>query len=100
MGTESYLHNPVGRKLPGSRNDLISPSKYTTQQIRTRNMALPAKQEIEALTARLNAAAAAYSDAPDLAGYLARVEIIAKAKELVRALQMPEQLPNYHGLNV
>ncbi|KAK0630863.1 S-adenosyl-L-methionine-dependent methyltransferase [Bombardia bombarda] len=59
-------------------------------------MALPTKNDIQAL---------GYADSPDLDGYMSRVQIIAKAKEakakeLVRALVTPDQLPNYHGLNM
>lgn len=63
-------------------------------------MALPSKAEIDQLVASLNQAAGAYSDSPDLDGYLSRAQIIAKARELSRALITPDQLPNYHGLNV
>ncbi|KAK3322662.1 S-adenosyl-L-methionine-dependent methyltransferase [Apodospora peruviana] len=62
--------------------------------------ALPAKQEIEALVSALNDVAKGYSDTPDLSGYVSRVQIIGKAKELVRAMITPDQTPNYHGLNM
>jgi hypothetical protein len=63
-------------------------------------MSLPSPEEVRALVAELTTAANAYSAAPDLDGYMARVDIVAKAKKISRALVAPEQLPNYHGLNV
>ncbi|KAL2753098.1 hypothetical protein ACRALDRAFT_1083559 [Sodiomyces alcalophilus JCM 7366] len=63
-------------------------------------MTLPSKEEIDRLVSSLNQAAGAYSDDADLDGYLSRVQIIAKARELTRALVTPDQLPNYHGLNI
>ncbi|KAK3682769.1 S-adenosyl-L-methionine-dependent methyltransferase [Podospora appendiculata] len=63
-------------------------------------MALPSKHEIEALVSSLGEIAKGYDDAADLNGYMSRVQIIAKAKELVRALITPDQTPNYHGLNM
>jgi hypothetical protein len=63
-------------------------------------MALPSYEELQTLVADLNDAAQAYSTAPDLAGYLSRIQIIDKAKRLSKKLISPEQLPNYHGLNV
>lgn len=63
-------------------------------------MALPNKQEIDDLVSSLNDAAKAYSDAPDLNGYMSRVQILEKARTLTNALITPDQKPNYHGLNV
>jgi hypothetical protein len=63
-------------------------------------MALPSQEELRSLIADLNSVAKGYSTAPDLNGYMSRVEIITKAKKLTQALITPEQLPNYHGLNV
>jgi hypothetical protein len=63
-------------------------------------MALPSKKEIEDLVSSLSEIAKGYADTPDLNGYITRVQIIAKAKELTRALITPDQAPNYHGLNV
>ena len=63
-------------------------------------MALPSTKEVQNLVSELNAAAQAYSSAPNLNGYMARVQIIDKAKKLTRALISVEQTPNYHGLNV
>ncbi|ROT36134.1 S-adenosyl-L-methionine-dependent methyltransferase [Sodiomyces alkalinus F11] len=63
-------------------------------------MSLPSKEEIDQLVTSLNQAAGAYSDGADLDGYLSRVQIIAKARELTRALITPDQMPNYHGLNI
>jgi hypothetical protein len=63
-------------------------------------MALPTPSELQALIADLTEVSKAYSTAPDLGGYRSRVEVIAKAKKISRALIAPEQLPNYHGLNV
>jgi len=62
--------------------------------------ALPSKQEIEVLVADLKQLAEGYTPAADLDGYLSRARIVAKAKEVARALVAPEQIPNYHGLNV
>ncbi|KAI1026851.1 hypothetical protein LB505_000785 [Fusarium chuoi] len=63
-------------------------------------MALPSKQEINDLVNSLNDAAKAYSDAPDLNGYMSRVQILEKARTLTDALITPDQKPNYHGLNI
>ncbi|KAG5746041.1 hypothetical protein H9Q70_011260 [Fusarium xylarioides] len=63
-------------------------------------MALPNKQEINNLVSSLNDAAKAYSDAPDLNGYMSRVQILEKARTLTNALITPDQKPNYHGLNI
>lgn len=64
-------------------------------------MALPTPKDVETLLAGLSAAAEGYGgEEGGLQGYLARVEIISKAKELIRALTTPDQIPNYHGLNV
>lgn len=63
-------------------------------------MALPSKSEVDAALAGLAEAAKGYSDTPDLAGHMARVEIIAKAKSLIRSVASQEMTPNYHGLNV
>ncbi|KAF5612641.1 O-methyltransferase B [Fusarium tjaetaba] len=63
-------------------------------------MALPNKQEIDDLVSSLNDAAKAYSDAPDLNGYMSRVQILEKARSLTNALITPDQKPNYHGLNI
>ncbi|KAJ4257388.1 hypothetical protein NW762_008508 [Fusarium torreyae] len=63
-------------------------------------MALPSKQEIDDLVSSLNNAAQAYSDAPDLNGYMSRVQILEKARTLTNALITPDQKPNYHGLNI
>lgn len=63
-------------------------------------MALPTQEEVMSLLADLTAATQAYSTSPDLNGYMSRVEIVAKAKKLAQSLIQPEQLPNYHGLNV
>lgn len=48
----------------------------------------------------LNGVANGYTDSQDMNGYVARVQIIAKAKQLVQALASPDMTPNYHGLNV
>ncbi|KAF5552105.1 O-methyltransferase B [Fusarium mexicanum] len=63
-------------------------------------MALPNKQEINDLVSSLNDAAKAYSDAPDLNGYMSRVQILEKARSLTNALITPDQKPNHHGLNI
>lgn len=61
---------------------------------------LPRKPQVDEALANLVAAAGQYSDAPDLEGHMARVEIIARAKSLIRSVVSPEMTPNYHGLNV
>jgi hypothetical protein len=61
---------------------------------------LPTPQEVQSLVADLTSAAEAYSTAPDLNGYMSRVQVVTKAKKLAQSLISPEQLPNYHGLNV
>jgi hypothetical protein len=63
-------------------------------------MALPTKSEVDDLVSSLNEVAQAYSDAPDLDGYMSRVQILDKARKLTQALITPDQKPNYHGLNV
>lgn len=63
-------------------------------------MSLPSPKEVEALASSLSEAAKSYTDSPDLQGYMSRMEVISKAKELIRSLITPEQVPNYHGLNV
>ncbi|KAK5654304.1 hypothetical protein OQA88_7482 [Cercophora sp. LCS_1] len=63
-------------------------------------MALPSNQQVQDLVAGLSGAAKGYSNTPDLNGYISRVQIIAQAKELIRTLITPDQLPNYHGLNM
>ena len=63
-------------------------------------MALPTPEEVQALVADLTQVAQAYSTSPDLNGYMSRVQVVAKAKKLTQSLISPEQLPNYHGLNV
>lgn len=73
--------------------------KHKHLQEATVTMALPNKQEIDDLVSSLNDAAKAYSDAPDLNGYMSRVQILEKARTLTNALITPDQKPNYHGLN-
>lgn len=63
-------------------------------------MDLPSKKEVEDLVGGLAEVAKGYSNSADLGGYISRVQIISKAKELVRSLTTPDQAPNYHGLNV
>jgi hypothetical protein len=63
-------------------------------------MALPSKDAVDEALAGLADAVKGYSDAPDVAGHMARVEIIARAKSLIRSVVAPEMTPNYHGLNV
>ena len=62
--------------------------------------ALPTPEEVQSLVADLTSAAQAYSTAADLNGYMSRVQVVAKAKKLSQSLISPDQLPNYHGLNV
>jgi len=61
---------------------------------------LPTNEELQNLLADLTAVVQSYSTAPDLNGYMSRVQIIEKAKKMTRELISPDQLPNYHGLNV
>ncbi|KAH7235223.1 S-adenosyl-L-methionine-dependent methyltransferase [Fusarium solani] len=63
-------------------------------------MALPSKQEVNDLVNGLAQAAQAYSDAPDLNGYMSRVHVLGKARALTNTLITPDQKPNYHGLNI
>ena len=62
--------------------------------------AFPDKNQLDAAIAGLVDASKSYSDAPDLGGYASRVEIITRAKSLIRTLVSPDMMPNYHGLNV
>lgn len=63
-------------------------------------MALPSKGDVDELVSSLLAAASSYSDSPDLNGHASRAQVIAKAKDLIRAVVSPDMTPNYHGLNV
>ncbi|KAK4178066.1 S-adenosyl-L-methionine-dependent methyltransferase [Triangularia setosa] len=63
-------------------------------------MALPSKQEVQDLVKQLTEVARNYDDSASLAGHLSRTEIIAKAKNLQRALITADQTPAYHGLNM
>ncbi|KND88464.1 Sterigmatocystin 8-O-methyltransferase [Tolypocladium ophioglossoides CBS 100239] len=63
-------------------------------------MALPTKAQVDAALRGLAEAAESYSDAPDFAGYASRVDVIARAKSLIRAVVSPDMTPNYHGLNI
>lgn len=63
-------------------------------------MAVPSRSEVDAALAGLTQAVGSYSDAPDLTGHMSRVEIIARAKNLIRSVVSAEMTPNYHGLNV
>jgi hypothetical protein len=63
-------------------------------------MALPSPQSLQKLVAELNDVAKVYSTSPDLNGYMSRVHIIEKAKEITQSLISPDQMPNYHGRNV
>ena len=64
------------------------------------NMALPSSKDVDALVGDLAEVAKGYSDSPDLNGHTSRVKIVAKAKELVRALITPEQMAFYHAFMV
>lgn len=63
-------------------------------------MAFPSKAEVDTALAGLSQAVEGYSDAQDLNGHMARVEVIARAKQLIRSVVSAEMTPNYHGLNV
>ncbi|UNI22032.1 hypothetical protein JDV02_007959 [Purpureocillium takamizusanense] len=62
--------------------------------------ALPSKSQVDQAITGLADAANLYSEAPDLAGYASRVEIIARARRLICGLVSPDMMPNYHGLNM
>jgi len=57
-------------------------------------------EELQALIKELTDVAANYSATPDLNGYISRVQVIEKAKKVAQSLITPDQLPNYHGLNM
>lgn len=61
---------------------------------------LPSMEELQLLVGELTTIAQSYRATPDLNGYISRVQVIAKAKEISRLLVSPDQTPNYHGLNV
>lgn len=63
-------------------------------------MSLPSTEELQSLLTELNDAAKAYSTTPDLNSFMSRMNIIEKAKKLANSLIAPEQIPNYHGLNM
>jgi hypothetical protein len=63
-------------------------------------MALPSKQEVEALVSELAGVAKGYTDTPNLNGHVSCAQIIAKAKDLFRTLVTADMTPIYHGLNV
>ncbi|KAK0386964.1 hypothetical protein NLU13_5277 [Sarocladium strictum] len=63
-------------------------------------MAFPSKAEVDTALAGLSQAVEGYSDAQDLNGHMARVEVIARAKQLIRSVVSAEMTPNYHGLNM
>ncbi|POR33890.1 Sterigmatocystin 8-O-methyltransferase [Tolypocladium paradoxum] len=62
--------------------------------------ALPTKSQVDEALSGLAEAAKSYSDAPDLAGCASRVDIIARAKSLMRSVVSPDMMPHYHGLNM
>jgi hypothetical protein len=63
-------------------------------------MTLPSPEELQKLAAELNDAAKAYSASPDVNGYMSRVHVLEKAKEITQSLISPDQMPDYHGRNV
>jgi hypothetical protein len=63
-------------------------------------MAHPSREGFQKLVAELNDVAKTYSDSPDLDGYMSRVQILGKAKEITQSLISPDQVPYYHGRNV
>ena len=63
-------------------------------------MALPTPDDLQALLADLTSAVQGYSTSPDLNGYMSRINVIEKAKQITQSLIPAEQLPYYHGLNV
>lgn len=63
-------------------------------------MALPEKNDVDALVQKLAAAADRYTSSPDLDGRMARLEIIDAAKQLIRSVSGPEMTPINHGMNV
>lgn len=92
--------------LPGNAYSSPSPaasSSFVRFQLRASShmaAALPTKLQVDEALNDLAEAAKSYSDAPDLAGYASRVEVIARAKSLIRSVVSPDMMPNYHGLNV
>lgn len=62
--------------------------------------AIPTAEELQSLISDLTKVAAQYNPTPDLQGYVSRVQVIEKAKRITQALISPDQLPNYHGLQV
>ncbi|TVY35408.1 O-methyltransferase [Lachnellula subtilissima] len=63
-------------------------------------MALPTPNDLQALLADLTRAVQGYSTSPDLNGYMSRINIIEKAKQITQSLIPAEQLPYYHGLHM
>jgi hypothetical protein len=63
-------------------------------------MALPSPGELQKLAADLNDTVKAYSASPDLNGYMSRVHVLEKAKEITQSLISPDQMPDHHGRNV
>jgi hypothetical protein len=63
-------------------------------------MALATTKELQSLVADLTSVSQAYSASPGPKGYMSRVQVIAKAKKLMQPFIMPDQLPNYHALNM
>ena len=53
----------------------------------------PSKTQVDEAIASLADAGRSYSDAPDLAGHASRVEIITRAKKLIRDLVSPDMMP-------
>ncbi|KAI9167216.1 hypothetical protein HJFPF1_03341 [Paramyrothecium foliicola] len=65
-------------------------------------MAIPSKTAVEEALVDLTEAINSYSESPDTMGHISRVEIIARAKDLIRSVVPPKMIPNYHdyhGLN-
>ena len=63
-------------------------------------MTLPSPKDLQALLTDLTSAVQGYSNSPDLNGFMSRINVIEKAKQITQSLISAEQLPYYHGLNV
>lgn len=63
-------------------------------------MSLPEKNDVDALVQKLVAAANGYTNAPDVDGRIARLDIVDAAKQLIRSVSEPEMTPINHGMNV
>lgn len=61
---------------------------------------LPAPSQVEESLDGLIRAVRAFAATHDVDGQDAQLEIIARAKTLIRSVMTPDRLPMYHGFNV